>query len=273
MDQYQIESHLILDTSWMHVANLARVAVEIIIIVGITTMVFSMDKDDKIVIESLEEWCEFMLSLCESKVDNYKVPIMSKPAAPYSNERGNFWGDGRHQGSWLKYENVCGVGGSVSLRQVVAAAYSLCVFVWPSYAQLSAKVEDLIMHRLLPDDDDDDHDGGDFVNGIEKMLEEGADGETYLRRMYLSLCSKGMVSANDCVLSGYFGCRQQCLYGCICFCLLLIGMYHGDCMNMLCIDWVNHIVLDGGWVASGWVVNFCKEWGCFKEPEQHLRNG
>ena len=76
MDQYQIESHLVLDTSWMHVANLARVAVEIIIIVGITTMVFSMDKDDKIVIESLEEWCEFMLSLCESKVDNNKVPIM-----------------------------------------------------------------------------------------------------------------------------------------------------------------------------------------------------
>ena len=102
MDQYQIESHLVLDTSWMHVANLARVAVEIIIIVGITTMVFSMDKDDKIVIESLEEWCEFMLSLCESKVDNNKVPIMSKPAAPYSNERGNFWGDERHRGSWLK---------------------------------------------------------------------------------------------------------------------------------------------------------------------------
>ena len=69
---------------------------------------------------------------------------------------------------------MSGVGGSVSLQQVVAAAYSLCVFVWPSYAQLSGKVEDLIMHRLLHDDDHDDHDGG--VNGIEEMLEEGADG-------------------------------------------------------------------------------------------------
>ena len=89
-----------MDTSWVHVANLARVAVEIII-VGITTVVFSMDKNDKIVIESLEEWFEFMLSLCESKVDNDEVPIMSKPAALYLNERGNFWGDERHRGSWL----------------------------------------------------------------------------------------------------------------------------------------------------------------------------
>ena len=96
----------------MHVANLARVAVEIIMRI---TVVFSMDKDNnKIVIESLEEWCEFMLNLCESKVDNDEVPIMSKPAAPYSkNERGNFWGDERYRGSWLRYENVSGVGGSV----------------------------------------------------------------------------------------------------------------------------------------------------------------
>ena len=26
-----------------------------------------------------------------------------------------------------------------------------------------------------------------------------------------------MVSANECMLSGYFGCRQQCLYGCFLF--------------------------------------------------------
>ena len=97
----------------MHIVNLARVAVEIIVGIACITVVFSMDKD-KIMIESLEEWCEFMLSLCESKVDNDEVPIMSK-AAPYSNERGNFWGDERHRGNWLKYENKSGVGGSVSL--------------------------------------------------------------------------------------------------------------------------------------------------------------
>ena len=115
--------------SWMHVANLARVAVEIIVGIACITVVFSMDKDNKIVIESLEEWCEFMLSLCESKVDNNEVPIMSKPAASYSNERSNFWGDERHRGSWLKYESVPGVGGSVSLQQVVAATY-FCVFLY-----------------------------------------------------------------------------------------------------------------------------------------------
>ena len=97
---------------------------------------------------------------------------------------------------------------------------------------------------MLPDEGGDHADG--VGGGIEEILETGADGEAYLQRMYLSLRSHGMVSVNDCVLSGYFGCRQQCLYGCICFCLFLIGMYHGDRVNMPCIDWINHVVLDGG---------------------------
>ena len=92
MDQYQIESHLVLDGHELD-AHCEFSKSSCGIIVGIT-VVFSMDKDNnKIVIESLEEWCEFMLNLCESKVDNDEVPIMSKPAASYSkNERGNFWG-------------------------------------------------------------------------------------------------------------------------------------------------------------------------------------
>ena len=120
----------------------------------------------------------------------------------------------------------------------------LVSFLWPSYANLSQKVEDLIMYRLLLDEGGNRVDG--VGGGIEEILETGADGEEYLPRIYLSLRSQGMVSANDCVLPGYFGCRQQCLYGCICFCLLLIGMYHGDRLNMPCIDWINHVVLDGG---------------------------
>ena len=56
-----------------------------------------------------------------------------------------------------------------------------------------------------------------------------------------------MVSPNECVLSGYFGCRQQCLYGCLCFCLLVFALFHsGDCVDMMGIDWVNHVVLNGG---------------------------
>ena len=56
-----------------------------------------------------------------------------------------------------------------------------------------------------------------------------------------------MVSANECVLSGYFGCRQQCLYWCLCFCLLVFVLFHsGDHVDMMGIDWVNHVVLNGG---------------------------
>ena len=55
-----------------------------------------------------------------------------------------------------------------------------------------------------------------------------------------------MVSTNECVLSGYFGCRQQCLYGCLCFCLLVFALFHGgDRVDMMGTDWVNHVVLNG----------------------------
>ena len=79
MDQYQIESHLVLDGHKLDAHCEFSKSSCGKIIVGIT-VVFSMN-DNKIVMESLEEWCEFMLNLCESKVDNDEVPIMSKPAA------------------------------------------------------------------------------------------------------------------------------------------------------------------------------------------------
>ena len=74
------------------------------------------------------------------------------------------------------------------------------------------------------------------------------DVEVYIQRLYLCLKSQGMVSANECMLSGYFGCRQQCLYGCF-FCLLIFALFHGDRVNMLGIDWVNHVVMDGGCIG------------------------
>ena len=56
-----------------------------------------------------------------------------------------------------------------------------------------------------------------------------------------------MVSANECVLFGYFGCRQQCLYGCSCFCLLVFALFNGgDHVDIMGVDWVNHMVLNGG---------------------------
>ena len=96
------------------------------------------------------------------------------------------------------------------------------------------------MYHLQPDDEVD---GG--VEEVLLLLKDGADGEAYLRRVYLALCDQGMISANK--LSGFFGCHQQCLYGCVCFCLLVFAMYHGgDRANMSSIDRVNHIVLSGG---------------------------
>ena len=142
----------------------------------------------------------------------------------------------------MNYEMLGGgVGGPVNLNQIVAIAYSLCNYIWPSYEKLSRSIEQLIMYRLQPKSDDE----GDGTV-VQEVLKDSADGEAYLRRMYLTLGDRGMVSANECVLSGFFGCHQQCLYGCVCFCMLFIAMYHGDHANISLVDWVNHIVLSGG---------------------------
>ena len=121
------------------------------------------------------------------------------------------------------------------------------------------------MHRLLPPPNDDDDRDYDVVDGgvqelYSGVVSGGADGEAYLRRLYLCLKNQGMVYADGCNLSGYFGCRQQCLYGCV-FCLLVMAMFHGDCTNMPCIDWINHVVLDGGCAGLG--RGFCMEMGVF----------
>ena len=50
----------------------------------------------------------------------------------------------------------------------------------------------------------------------------------------------------DDVLSDHFGSRQQCLYGCVCFSLLMFAMYDSDCSNMSNVDWLLQVVLGGG---------------------------
>ena len=144
----------------------------------------------------------------------------------------------------MNYEMLGGdVGGPVNLNQIVAIAYSLCNCIWPSYEKLSLSIEQLIMYYLQPKSDDE---GDSTAAAVQEVLKDGADGEAYLWRMYLTLQDQEMVSANECVLSEFFGCHQQCLYGCMCFCMLFIAMYHGDHANMSLVDWVNHVVLSGG---------------------------
>ena len=191
------------------------------------------EKDRQKDFNSLEDVCEFINTFCTSKSTHKDSPIMASVASCNSVGFETFWGDGR-RGVWVEHESSqSNVGGVVNLHQIVGVAYSMCNYILPSYQRLCRMIEDLIVYRLDVVDDE--------VDGI-----DGADGEAYLRHMYLSLKEQGMVSANDLVYSGYYGCRQLCLYGCVCFCLLVFAMYHGDRSNMLSIDWVNHVVLDGG---------------------------
>ena len=216
---------------------------------------------NKIDLASLEDWCKWMHDFCKSKSLHNVAPIMSESAQREDDEGGKMWGDESARGAWLRYEKMDGVGSNVSLNQLVGFAFALCCYIWRDYKKLSKKVREPLMHRLLPPPNDDVVDGG-----VQELCVGGADGEAYLRRLYLCLKNQGMVYADGCNLSGYFGCRQQCLYGCVCFCLLVMAMFHGDRTNMPCIDWINHVVLDGGCARLG----FCMEMGVF---ERCLLNG
>ena len=222
--------------------------VDIIVVLVYITVEFNMACEltstyDKYVFESLEDVCELIVHFCSGKAIQEELPLMASTSSGKELNSRFFWGNGK-KGSWVNYENNFddNVGEAVNLQQVVAIAYSLCNFIWPSYAELSRSIEELIMYHLQPGDEVDG--GGGGVEEV-LLLKDSADGKAYLRRVYLALHDQGMISANE--LSGFFGCHQQCLYGCMCFCLLVFAMYHGgDRANMSSIDWVNHIVLSSG---------------------------
>ena len=100
---------------------------------------------------------------------------------------------------------------------MVGYSYALCAIIYSSYKRLCQDVEEMIMNRI-DDQEERVDDAEDCVDGHQTATTIIPDVEAYLRRLYLCLKSQGMVvSANECLLSGYFGCRQQCLYGCLCF--------------------------------------------------------
>ena len=57
----------------------------------------------------------------------------------------------------MNYENFDNVGEAVNLQQVVAIAYSLYNFIWPSYAEFRS-IEELIIYHLQPSGDEVDDD-------------------------------------------------------------------------------------------------------------------
>ena len=201
-------------------------------------------KDDMYCFESLKDICKLLLHLCDAKaVQQNPDPMMVVSGGGDRVDPETFWGDPRW-GSWIKYEYQDNIGEAVNLNQIVGIAYALCNYIWPMYEKVSHTLEELIVHRLVPKSDDFDNDQVD--GGVEEIVQGGADGEAYLRRLYLVLRSQGMVSSNECAFFGFFGCCQQCLYVCVCFCLLVCVLYQGDRTNMPLIDWVNHVILSGG---------------------------
>ena len=60
------------------------------------------------------------------------------------------------------------------------------------------------------------------------------------------LKNEGMIDSGNLELANHIGSRQQCLYGCVCFVLLLFGLYDSDSSSIPNMDWLRPVVMNGG---------------------------
>ena len=169
---------------------------------------------------------------------------------------------------WLKATRLWRVGETVSLKHIVGLSYALCNFIYPEYSSMAGNMEKLILQRLLPkeylDLTDDDVDGAVALSHLTEF-----NGEMYLRRIYLVLKNEEMIGVNSDELANHFGSRQQCLYSCVCFMLLLFGMYDSDSSNIPNVDWLKHVVTNGG-CAHIFTLNDVHKVGV--QEQRHLYN-
>ena len=130
----------------------------------------------------------------------------------------------------------------MGLKHIAGLSYALCNFIYPEYSSIAGDVEKLILQRLLPEE------YLDVTNSVDGALSHLMEynGEMYLRRIYLVLKNERMIGLNSNELANHFGSRQQCLYGYVCFMLLLFGFYDSDSSNIPNVDWLRHMVMNGG---------------------------
>ena len=209
----------------------------------------------------LEDICHFMHDFCveekgdecasnstiqliESMVDNERMQI-SDGLNGIDKGRNVFWSCKKCD-LWLKATRSWRVGETVGLKHIVGLSYALCNFIYPEYSSIAGNMEKLILQRLLPAEEylvDDITDSSSAL--LSSHLTTEYNGEMYLRRIYLVLKNEGMIGI-DLELANHFGSRQQCLYGCVCFVLLLFGLYDSNSSNIPNVDWLRHVVMNGG---------------------------
>ena len=159
---------------------------------------------------------------------------MASPSV--GNVGGYAWCDDSFRHAWCKYDMVSGglVGDAVTLSELVGFSCSFCELIYPKYIAICVEIEWAIMKRVdngccMANEENNGVDRMDrrawWHGGCQEIIPKA---EAYIRQLYLCLKGQEMVSANERVLPGYFGCRQQCLYGCLCFCLLVFALFHGD---------------------------------------------
>ena len=175
----------------------------------------------KMVMNCLDDWCTEVVQFCRAMSKYKDSLLMASPSM--GNIGGCAWRDDSFRCAWCKYDVVSGglVGDAVTLSELVGFSYSLCELIYPKYNAICAEIEWAIMKRVddgcMANEENDEVgvdciEGGGGQHGCQKIIPEA---EADIRQLYLCLKGQEMVSANECVLSGYFGCR---------FVFLLIGV-------------------------------------------------
>ena len=182
-------------------------------------------------------------------VDNEKMQI-SDGLNGIDKGRNVFWSC---ENLWLKATRLWKVGETVGLKHIMGLSYALCNFIYPKYSSIASNMEKLILQKLLPAIAeeylvDDVTDSSSSALSSSHLTRMEYNGEMYLRRIYLVLKNEGMIGSSgiELELANYFGSRQQCLYSCVCFMLLLFGLYYSDSSNIPNVDWLRHVVINGG---------------------------
>ena len=162
----------------------------------------------------MEDICEQMIGIVSKKGESLNQRMVRNLNQKLHD--GEFWSEALDV-SWDDDDAVVVDVQQLSLKQVIECGYALCNAIVEDYELLSRRVMKALRTRCRSPSRSE----VDYVDGmVEERLESAYGMELYSRRLYLALRSQSFDVNNDPV--HYIGSRQQCLYGCICFVVMLL---------------------------------------------------
>ena len=188
--------------------------------------------------------CGQMLSVVANRDGSLSLnqKVLSNVRCMYDNA---FWeGEKNWSGAWIEEDGAAVSTTWLKLVQIVYFTYALCNAIVSGYSKLSRRIIKLISNRCNRKERGDG--GRDEVDGSDEDERRVTyEVEMYLRQLYLSFRAQSFIDEEGKMDDHYVGCRQQCLYGCVCFVVLFFDLYNNfDAIGMKNVDWLTSTVLN-----------------------------